>query len=83
MRNMHLEGRDNMPRGEIMSTAQHARTAISQVYIHPAVASNIPAIRRIERETGCAAVWLGRRARLVSTSRLTETDNGPWGGDAA
>lgn len=66
-----------------MGTAQHPTPMHSQVYIHPAVASNIPAIRRIERETGCAAVWSDRRARLVATNRLTETDNGPWGGDAA
>lgn len=66
-----------------MGTAQQTSPALGQVYIHPAVASNIPAIRRIERETGCAAVWSDRRARLVDTSKLTETDSGPWGGDAA
>lgn len=65
-----------------MSTAQHASPS-SQVFVHPACANNPFVIRRIERETGCAAVWSDDRARLIVAPHQPDHDLAPWGGDAA
>lgn len=66
-----------------MSTAQHASPIRNQVFVHPACTCNPFVVRRIERETGCAAVWSEDRARLIVADTQPDDDHGPWGGDAA
>lgn len=66
-----------------MRTAQHQHHTHGQVFLHPACTNNPFVVRRIERETGCAAVWSDDRARLIVADTQPDDDHGPWGGDAA
>ena len=51
-----------------------------QVYLHPAVTSNLAAINAIQQQAGLLLIIAPQRKRAP----LTRADeNNPWGGDAA